>query len=1268
MPPIVTALTGLFINLGLGAAAAGWLAGFVVRMVLSLGLSALARAKAKRNEEQVGIKGQTTQTGGTDPLSFIIGRYATGGQLVTPPMSHGAAGKTPNAYYTYVVAVSDAPGVTLERLFIDGEVTTIGGPPDPDYGSPVLFKRWGYVWVKWYDGTQTTADPMLLAKYGGRAVRPWQSDMVGTGVAYAILTFKFDREIFKGFPAVRFEVGGIPLYDPRKDPAMGGTGGQSWANPATWQPTHNPVVMIYNILRGIALPRGDIYGGGWSAADLPTSNWFAAMNAADQPVALSAGGTEPRYRAGFEVAVDREPGEVIAELLKTCAGRMADVGGAMKIAVGAPGIPVKAILDEDIIITDEQNHSLFPSLAQTHNGVHATFPDPATLWESRDAPPRYDPVAEAQDGRRLTATISLPAVPYANQVQRLMVGWVNEERRFRRHQFVLPPDATILEPHDVISWTSAQNGYSAKLFELAEVVHDPVSLLQLVSLREVDPADYDWNSTLELPWVAPTPGAVLPPAQTVTSFAVSGTALDDASLTARRPALLLTWDGIDQVDVTALEYEVRRLGGSLTVSGVTTNVVAGSQIVAAGILPETVYEARARFVAPRQTLWTGWLQATTPAAYITLDDFDDVTTLFTSAGLSVPKIVSVLPPPGPARFQGELVYLTTDNKLYRWDGTGWTPSVDTADLIGDIGAAMIADGAIGARAMAIGDFSNLCQNPGFETATGWTFPALQGWAYSPTAPRTGAGHLMRAWSAGLAADSNVGNDLIIDCVAGDVFYLSAQLAKVTGAVCTSAGVRMGWLDASRTLISSSSVTALDADVGLAYGRISGNATAPAGAVYAIVQPCIVGHSAGVFHWDDIYCNRANIGRLLVDGEIIGQHISAGSVDADRLVAGSVTTGLLAAGAVKARNMTVDEALILSASEAGFSMGKTSAADIGPDGIYMGRALKAAGGTGYGFLMGTTIAGVSRYIQSGEDSGLNIVNANFFQLAATSTGSTYYNTSQTVTLAAGTKSITLELQGAGGGGSAYNSGAGGAGGTTTVALYDGATPTGQSWSVAGGAGGPVWPISSGVTTSGQGSAHGLGGYFGSTGYNYGRDNDKWMPPVAAGNGTGYGAGGGGYGRGPGPYGGLGGSAGTKKAFYAIDVSGLATPKLVITCGAGGAGAGGGGNGSGGLVLVSSYAAILQEAGVIPLTPTDSGNFTKGANATGEIFPDLGPGLWIITRNGGGILEFNVRATMTNHTIECANAQSVSFVAPGKPYVTWSSATALTLRYVFHRMKL
>jgi len=411
--------------------------------------------------------------------------------------------------------------------------------------------------------------------------------MIGRNVPHAILTFRYNTEIFAGLPEVRFEVDGIPVYDPRLDSTVGGNGAQRWTTRATWAVSNNPMVLIYNILRGIELPGLGIWGGQFEAADLPLAAWFAAMNECDVAVALAAGGTEPAFRAGLEVRVDQTPAEAIETLLAACNGQLADIGGVWKPRVGGPSLPVLFFDDDDIVISRAQEFRPFPALDARHNAIAATYPEPAARWEPKDAPPIYIATWEAEDGgRRLERALTLSAVPYALQVQRLMRAAIAESRRFYHHSLVLPPDTAILEPLDAVAWTSARHQYTAKSFEAGEVSDDQQRLLQAVALREKDNSDHIWLPANEQPFSVPSRAVLAPPAQTVPGWAVAGVTLSDTASNARRAALELLWTGSDQDDVRGLQWEVR-LAGTMAVilRGSFQEVASGRIVVADGIIP-----------------------------------------------------------------------------------------------------------------------------------------------------------------------------------------------------------------------------------------------------------------------------------------------------------------------------------------------------------------------------------------------------------------------------------------------------------------------------------------------------------------------------------------------------------------------------------------------------------------------------------------------------------------------------------------------------------
>ncbi len=64
------------------------------------------------------------------------------------------------------------------------------------------------------------------------------------------------------------------------------------------------------------------------------------------------------------------------------------------------------------------------------------------------------------------------------------------------------------------------------------------------------------------------------------------------------------------------------------------------------------------------------------------------------------EVLSALP--GSGNFEGRIVYLTTDDKLYRYTGSAWTAAVPAADLSGQITGTQISDGAISTPKLAAG--------------------------------------------------------------------------------------------------------------------------------------------------------------------------------------------------------------------------------------------------------------------------------------------------------------------------------------------------------------------------------------------------------------------------------------------------------------------------------------------------------------------------------------------------------------------------------------
>ncbi|MEP1290214.1 MAG: hypothetical protein ABJL56_06060, partial [Nitratireductor sp.] len=307
-----------------------------------------------------------------------------------------------------------------------------------------------------------------------------------------------------------------------------------------------------------------------------------------------------------------------------CSGRMAEIGGIYKVLVGGPGLPVYSFTDEDVVVTEGQDFEPFPGLEATHNGAHASYPEPGEAWATKDAPPYYVAGHEADDdNRRLVAGLTFPAVPYGTQVQRLQKAAIEEARRFRRHVLTLPPEAWLLEPNDVVSWSSARNGYVDKKFLVTAIDPRP-GMNQVVALQEIDPADYDWDAGTDERPVVPAPlGPIRPAPQAIVDWSAAAHTLTGADGRAR-PAILLGWDG-DQDDVEFVRFEVRLAStGDVVHRGSTAEVEAGAIVITQSLIANTAYEARGAYfaISGRPMEWSAWLPVTTPDVRI---DYADLT-------------------------------------------------------------------------------------------------------------------------------------------------------------------------------------------------------------------------------------------------------------------------------------------------------------------------------------------------------------------------------------------------------------------------------------------------------------------------------------------------------------------------------------------------------------------------------------------------------------------------------------------------------------------
>ncbi|MGK8234060.1 phage tail protein [Roseovarius sp. MS2] len=607
---------------------------FALRLFAGVGLSILQQRRARRGRNAAfGLQVTATTRGELESETSIIGLYATKGHLIY----HNSHGPN-NKYYQTVIELGGLPGAGFNRVMVDGVYSELGEEEHPDYGFPLIAKRdqsIDYAWIKVYDGTQTAADPTLVAKYAEDPETPWTEAHIGRGIPYAILTMEVSSKVWpNGAPEQRYEARGIPFYDLRRDSTAGGTGPHRWDDPTTWEPTRNPVVKIYNILRGLRLYDGSVWGGEAEAEDLPGWNWVPAMNACDADL-----GGRPKYEAGYEIRFAEDtPHDVIGELQAACNAQMTEFGGFFYIQVDAPDIPVAVITDDDLLVTDAATKDPFPELLEIYNRVTAKYVSPGALWNGVPLDQIRNAAWEAEDGIARNFEMDLPAVFNPGQAGQLAQSALKDHRRWRRHTWPLPPDYAGLRPLNTVAVTSAWNDYTDKLFEVTEIVLDLHRLTVVASLREREPEDFEPDTTLEIPdrsSILPRP---VPTDAGLPFFNAAARTVTNAEGTRAHAAVDVTWDasGIaETIKGIAIECQKRETEEEVW-SGTVLDVERGLATIQP-VPPLTDLRVRAKALSDnRRGTWSAWIWVTTDDVRVAAADLaDTLTAVVVPSGLAV---------------------------------------------------------------------------------------------------------------------------------------------------------------------------------------------------------------------------------------------------------------------------------------------------------------------------------------------------------------------------------------------------------------------------------------------------------------------------------------------------------------------------------------------------------------------------------------------------------------------------------------------------------
>ncbi len=832
---------------------------------------------------------------------------------------------------------------------------TLGSPATDSTGAPLGYPVNEYIsnghcrlYVRFYNGTWTqTADPHLIAVSDGR----WTLADQGIGRCYVRLTYvaaqdNNDQVWAGGDPQLKFVVKGARLYNPAKDSSVGGSGSHRWGDYSTYEWSDNEPLIRYNVARGLYLGNGQLfYGIGCTHDEVRFDDALAAIAIADEDVALKAGGTQKRYRAGGTIEVSTAPRDVMKALADASAGRTATVAGQYRIFVGAYYTPARTFNDDHLLPTfDLEDDPKNPGDSLT-NTIYGSYVEKSEGWVTKSLPKRSSSADVTEDGAvgERSQTLNTGFLQDFYQGQRV----TEIMRRRARAQISMTrsfvPGLYDVEPGDIIAGTLSRPAFTDKAFYVRNTGVDS-NVTVTLSLQEDGPTIYSWDKdTDELP----ISGGDLPSGDPPADAIPSGVGANPVTLTSSAgrsaPSLRILFN--DPQDATVVGFEVEyRVHGSTDSQFARTSDVTLGLLTLPHLISNTLYDYRYRFLtAPgRFGPWSDWAEFTSDDVKIISADLDDhaITAIKFALGIQPVQVVDDLA--DADAYDGATAVLTTDNKLYTYSDAdhAWKVRVDTSDLTGEIVNSQIAAGAVDAANFATGiqpvqlvDTIAHADHTKSSTAFAEDDSKLYRWDGSAWINDVDAADISGTLTgsqiaSGTITGSNIANGAItaiktalaaIDSATGNLVTNAVQAVNISAGAVTAAKTALAAISSTTgalvansvgtsnivagavtaALIASATITAAQ----LATGAVGTTQIAANAVTAAKTSLAAIDSSSGNLTANSVTATNIVSGTItstqIASSTIVASNIAAGAIGTTALAANAVTAGKIAANTITA---------------------------------------------------------------------------------------------------------------------------------------------------------------------------------------------------------------------------------------------------------------------------------------------------------------------------------------------------------------------------------
>lgn len=412
------------------------------------------------------------------PRKIVFGRTA----MATDVRYQSYTG-TDQEFYHQIMCVASHEVEAIEEIWFDSELAWSAGTTRGKYV--------GYL--------QVTPRLVGTSANGIAIDNVWTAQCTLTGCAYLHLRYKLtgndkktDSPFAQSIPSRATVIGrGAKVPDVRGG-AVTATDQATWAfAPSGGSGGRNPAIQLLFYMLGWRINGKLALGRGIPANRLDLDSFITAANMCDEPVAIAAGGTEPRYRSDGIFSEGDDPALVINNLLAAMNAGLRDDGGKISVHVLHNDLATPAMhFTEADILGDEEWKQTVP-LDETFNVLRGKYtdPSPASLYQLVD----YPEVAIASvDGIERIEQFDAALIQSPSQVQRLAKQKVQRNLYRGLYSATFNARAWALRQGDVVTLSHVGLGWQGKLFRVVVCGVSMTGRTQVV-LQEEHPSIYAWD-------------------------------------------------------------------------------------------------------------------------------------------------------------------------------------------------------------------------------------------------------------------------------------------------------------------------------------------------------------------------------------------------------------------------------------------------------------------------------------------------------------------------------------------------------------------------------------------------------------------------------------------------------------------------------------------------------------------------------------------------------------------------------------------------------